>query len=131
MIISSIIHPDEAIERHLDDTPRVCLALPQRPFGLPGKRTLVLGMPIFPLRAVHGPHQESKRWNHHDAACQAKLPEDFSNRRQDIVTIHAHQHRPMHAFKVAKTLGPGIAGDHWHTAMLVLLLNVTGQRPFA
>src|SRR4029077_10463456 len=39
---SGCIHPDEAIERHLDDTPRVCLALPQRPFSLPGKRTLVL-----------------------------------------------------------------------------------------
>ncbi len=92
---SSGIHPDEAIERRLDDAPRVCLALAQRRFGFPGHHTLLLRVQMFPPHAFHAPQQESKSWNHHGGTRQAKLPEDFSNRRQHVASIHAHQHRPM------------------------------------
>ena len=128
---SSGIHPDEGIERHFDDVPRVCLARAQPLFGFPGVRMPLLREQIFPPHAFHGPQQESKNWSHHGAARQAKVPEDFSNRRQDIVPIHAHQHCPMHTLKIAKALGPGIAGDNRYMAMLMLLLDITGQGPFA
>ena len=42
------IHPDEAIERQLDDAPRVSLALAQRRFGLSGERALLLRMRVIP-----------------------------------------------------------------------------------
>ncbi|MCG3775578.1 MAG: hypothetical protein JW395_2420 [Nitrospira sp.] len=98
---TSRIHPDETIERHLDDAPRVSLALAQRRFGLPGERMFLLCVPIFPLHAGHSPDQESKRGNHHGAAGQTKVPENFSNRRQHVAPIHTHEHCPTHALKLA------------------------------
>src|SRR5207302_488295 len=128
---SSGIHPDEGIERRLDDALRVCCALAQRHFCFPGEHTLSLRVPMFPPHAFHAPQQESKRWSHHGATCQAKVPEDFSNRRQHVVPIHAHQHRPVQTLKIAMALGPGMAGDDWYMATLVLFFYITGRGPFA
>src|SRR5262245_60175690 len=50
------VHSDEAIQRHFDDAPDMRLTLSQRRLSLPGERTFLLRMPIFPPHSRHRPH---------------------------------------------------------------------------
>ncbi len=125
------VHPDETIERHLHDAPGVCLALAQRRFSFSGERTFLLCMLIFLPHAFHGPHQESKRGNHHRAARQAKVPEHFTNRRQYVLAIHAHQHRPMDTLMPATGWRPGITGDDRHVPTPVFFFDIIREGAFA
>ena len=101
------IHPDEAIERHLDDAPCVGLALAQRRFGVLGNGTLLLRMPIFPSYAFHGPQQESKRGYHHGATRRprfqrtSRIGASTSRRSMRISTVQMHTLKPATGYSLA------------------------------